>query len=188
VDTDPHKWQARLKMPALCDFRDARISFGFSGSAPGPFTLPNDFIQTASVTDAETGDDLGTMYSIACREWNAGRYPIAPGEHKCIPILPKAVTIDNGHGTQMPVELTVGLIVEQHLYYGQFPILRLSGFRDEIKGADEVITNACEFGLLSPEEIQKWRRLGDESEAPVKPVIRLQALYAWGDGQDDGVE
>jgi hypothetical protein len=40
VDTQPHKWQARLKIPAVCDFRDARISFGVSVTAPSHSCCP----------------------------------------------------------------------------------------------------------------------------------------------------
>ncbi|MGT2440881.1 restriction endonuclease [Bradyrhizobium betae] len=44
IDTDPHKWQARIKIPAICDFRQARMSFGWEMSAPAPFALREDFL------------------------------------------------------------------------------------------------------------------------------------------------
>src|SRR5215472_10150856 len=88
VDTEPHKWQARLKIPALCDFREAQMSFGVSTSAPFPFTLSADYPTRSNVTDAESNEELGTMLSIASAEWDAGRYPTEPGEHERIPILP----------------------------------------------------------------------------------------------------
>src|ERR1700761_8154632 len=67
VDTEPHKWQARLKVPAVCDFREARMSFGVSTTG-GPFRLPSDFMTASKVTDAETDEELGTAYSIASVE------------------------------------------------------------------------------------------------------------------------
>jgi hypothetical protein len=179
VDTDPHKWQARLKAPAVCDFREARISFGVAVTAPHPFALPNDFMRTSRVTDAQSGEDLGTMLSIASREWNSGRYPTEVGEHERIPILPKALQMDNGYGAQIPVALTVGLLVSQTLFYGQFPITRLSGFHDAI--GNGIITNAFEIGLLSLKEVHNWRKLSDISEAPVKPVLKLSGLYGWSE-------
>jgi Restriction endonuclease len=178
VDTDPHKWQARLKIPSVCDFRQAKISFGVSCSAPYPFKLPGDFIHSAVVTDAQTGGELGSMLSIASKEWDEGRYPKEPGEHERVPLLPNPLKMDNGHGTQIPVDLTVGLLVEQHIYYGQFPIIRLSGFHDAI--SDGIISNAFTVGLLSLEEVtSQWRRLTGISEAPVKPVLTLTGLYGW---------
>lgn len=180
VDTDPHKWQARLKVPAACDFRSAKISFGVSCSAPYPFRLPDNFMRTTKVTDSESGADLGTALSIASAEWDAGHYPIEPGEHDHMPLLPKPLKMDNGYGMQIPVDLSVGLLVEKKLYFGQFPILRLSGFHDII--GDSIITNAFTVGVLAIEEIERtWRHLNDISEAPVKPVLTLTGLYGWSD-------
>ena len=71
-------------------------------------------------------------------------------------------------------------LVEKKLFFGQFPILRLSGFHDII--GDSIITNAFTVGVLSVEEIEKtWRHLEDISEAPVKPVLTLTGLYGWSD-------
>ena len=156
VDTDTHKWQARLKVPAVCDFRDAKISFGVSVTAPYPFMLPNDFVRTSRVIEAQSGQDLGTMLSIASREWDAGHYPTEVGEHEHVPILSNPLKMDNGYGMQIPVDLTVGLLVSQTLFFGQFPITRLSGFHDAI--GDSIITNAFEVGLLSWDEVHKWRK------------------------------
>lgn len=179
VDTDPHKWQARLKVPAVCDFREARISFGVSTSAPLPMTLRPDFLTSALVTAAQTGEELGAMLTIASREWDEGRYPIEPGKHDGIPLLPTPLKMENGYGMQIPVDLTVGLIVSKNLFFGQFPITRLSGFHDRI--GDGIITNAFEVGVLSMEEVHSWKRIKDISEAPVKPVIVLTSLYGWSD-------
>ena len=178
VDTDPHKWQARMKIPAVCDFRRAAISFGISSSAPFPVRLAGDFMATSKVTDAETGYDLGTPLTIASKEWNEGRYPIDPGIHDHMPILSRKLKMDNGYGTQIPMDLTVGLSVTKHLYFGQFPITRLSGFHDRI--GDSIIANAFEIGLLSPEEVHGWKKLAEITEAPTKPVIIMRALYSWG--------
>lgn len=59
VDTDPHKWQARLTIPALCDFREAAISFRVQFSAPMPMRLAGDFISSLVAYDVETNARLG---------------------------------------------------------------------------------------------------------------------------------
>ena len=96
--------------------------------------------------------------------------------------MSKPLKMDNGHGIEIPVDLDVGLLVEQHLYFGQFPIIRLSGFHDAI--ADDIITNAFTVGLFSLKEVtSRWRRLASMSEAPVKPVLILTGLYGWSEDE-----
>jgi hypothetical protein len=184
IDTDPHKWQARLKIPAICDFRQAMMSFRWETAAAAPFSLPSDFFTSAQIFDQETGEQLGTTLSITSAEWEAGRYPTDPGTYDYIPIVNRPLKMDNSYGTLIPVRLSVGLIVTQYLFFGQYPIARLSGFHDRV--SDGIITNAIEFGLLSLEEIHSWKRLSNEAEAPVKPVIRLSGLYAWSDENPSG--
>ncbi len=88
------------------------------------------------------------------------------------------VLIDNGYGMNAPVDLYAGLKVSRELFYGLFPITRISGFKDEIRGG--VITNAFEVGLLSPEEIERdWHRIEHEADAPLNPVISLIGRVAW---------
>lgn len=180
VDTEPHKWQARVKVPALCDFRNVKMSLGIASKTDKGFRLDHGFQDTLRVMDEETGNDLGTMVSIMSEEWFSGRYPIDPGIHERQPLLPRRLTVDNGYGSQIHVDLSVEIFVEKALFYGQFQITRLSGFHDAIKGG--VITNAFAFGILSPDEIvQGWRRIKDLSEAPVRPVLELLALSSSDD-------
>jgi hypothetical protein len=179
IDTDPHKWQARIKVPAICDFRQARMSFRWEMSAPVPFKLPDDFMTSMTISDVETGEELGTTLAIASAEWDAGKYQTEPGDYAHIPIIDRPLQMDNGYGRLVPVKLGVGLIVSQHLFYGQYPIRRLSGFHDRI--GDGIITNAFEIGMLSLEEVHSWKRLMTAADAPVKPVIEMVGLYAWSE-------
>jgi hypothetical protein len=179
VDTDPHKWQARPTVPTICDFRSAGISFGIQVTSPLPWILPYGFIGESPVTD-ETGADLGTMLKIAVGEWNDGRYPTEPGVYEHVPLLPRQLLIDNGYGQQMPADLYVGLQVDRHLFFDDFPIVKMSGFKDHIRGT--VITNAFETGMLDIEDVDKnWKRVPSIEEAPAKPVLILNGLYAWSD-------
>ncbi|AVF03797.1 MULTISPECIES: restriction endonuclease [Devosia] len=178
VDTDPHKWQARVTMPAICDFRSAAISFGVSMSSPLPFVIRDGFFDQLVVESAD-GRKLGTCYETAIRRWNKGEWSVEPGEHDRVPIFAEPnVRIDNGYGTMVSVDLDVGLHVKQELYYGQYPISRISGFKDEISGG--IITNAFEVGLLDPNEVSsKWKKISDLSEAPVPPVFTMIGLMGW---------
>ena len=118
VDTDPHKWRVTVTVPLVCDFRRAAMSFSLASTAPGPFIL-----RDYNVPAFETPEiPLGTPVEAAMSKWNEGRFPTEPGEHKDLPIFNKAeVLIDNGYGQLIPVALTVSLLVEQHLFFGELP-------------------------------------------------------------------
>jgi hypothetical protein len=86
--------------------------------------------------------------------------------------------MDNGQGRIVPVTLWVSLKVVQDLFFGQYPIQKISGFKDEISGG--VIANAFTVGLLDPGQVEKcWRKLEKESDAPIKPVLTMQGLVGW---------
>lgn len=103
------------------------------------------------------------------------------GEHYNIPVFDVPVTlIDNGYGMKVPVELTVSTLVKRELYFGQLPVPRISGFKDELSG--KVITNAFTVGLVSPEEVERdWKEITTEADAPIKPVIALMGTVWWGE-------
>ena len=74
-------------------------------------------------------------------------------------------------------------MVKQHLYVGHFPIVKMSGFKDEIKGS--VITNAFEVGLLDPETItSRWTKIDAEEKASIAPVLRMVGLLGWPEGSE----
>ena len=178
VDTDPHKWQAKPTIPALCDFRTAGMTFGLRTNAPLPFTMSHDFFSKNIVYDKEK-NELGTMLVSAMDKWNEGRFPTEVGVHRDLPVFDTLeVLTDNGYGMIVPVEMYLSLYVERQLYFGQFPIPKISGFKDEISGG--IITNAFTVGILSPEEVQRdWQKIDTEEEAPIEPVISLTGLVGW---------
>lgn len=178
VDTDSHKWQATASIPAICDFRTAAMAFGLSMSAPLPFTMPNDFFTSNTAYDKDK-NPLGNMLECAMKKWNEGGFPTEAGEHLDLPVFDTLeVLTDNGYGTLAPVNMYVSLHVESHLYFGQFPIRQISGFKDELSGG--VITNAFTVGILSPDEVeQNWALISSADEAPIDPVITLTGLVGW---------
>ncbi len=70
------------------------------------------------------------------------------------------------------------MLISRQLYYGQLPVPQISGFKDEMSG--HVITNAFSIGLLDPNDIEnEWRKIDDEAQAEVKPVILLRGVVCW---------
>jgi hypothetical protein len=177
VDTDPHKWQVKISMPALCDFRNAAISFGVSCSAPVPMRIEATFFNNEAFSK-QNGKNLGSITGYAIEKWNSGGFPTDVGSHENLPIFDEEVTTDNGYGMQVPMLLYVGLYVTRDLYFGQQPITKISGFKDEIKGG--VIANAFQVGMLDPDEVEKtWQKITTEAEAPIRPVITMTGLVGW---------
>lgn len=179
VDTDPHKWTARVTMPALCDYREASFAFGISMSAPYPFIFPQEFYKVSEVFSAD-GKMLGNAFDYTIAKWDRGGFPVEVGEHKKVAVFETMqVHMDNGYGMRVPVEIYTHIKVGRRLYFGQYPIQKLSGFHDQIAGG--VITNAFTVGILDPEHVVKqWKKIEDEAEAPVPPVLKLTGLMSWG--------
>lgn len=178
-DTDSHKWQVSASMPAICSFKSVAISFGVSMSAPLPFRiLPNFFSKNVVYDNKEK--ELGTCYSKIVERWNNGELTDVPtSTDKRINIFgDQEVQADNGYGMLCPLELTASLYVSEHLYSGQLPIQKISGFKDEMTG--KVIANAFAIGLLDPNEIsEKWIQIHSIDVMEVKPVIQLQGIVCW---------
>lgn len=179
IDTGDHKWKAKVFMPTICDFRSAKISFGLSFSEPLPFSMPYEFYKILTVHD-RTKKALGLPLNIAIEKWNKGLFPTEPGDHENInPFDDEMVLVDNGQGMLVNVRIRISLHVEQQLYYGQMPISKISGFKDEHQG--HVITNAFEVGLLDPIEIMdKWQPISEGEAVPMQPGLRLSGLVGWG--------
>lgn len=178
VDTAPHKWQTRrLALPALCEFRSASMAFCIRGSAPLPMRLPNNFFSELMVRDAEA-HELGTCLDVAMARWNDGEFPVEVGQHDDVPIFAVPTYVDNGYGTQAPVELCVSLVVTGRRYFGMLPIREIRGLRDEHTGG--VVTNAFRTAVLSPEEVEnQWGKLRDGEEPPRQAAIQIMGLDCW---------
>ena len=181
-DTESHKWRVTATIPAVCDFRSAAMSFRLSMSAPLPFKTTRTFYRDCMIFDSDK-NPIGTTFEVAARRWNNAELPRDIGENRDLLVFNIPETLmDNGYGQLAPVELRVSLLVTKRLFYGQLPVPKISGFKDELSGM--VITNAFEVGLLDPDTIeQTWKQINDESEADVAPVISLTGVVCWTEQQ-----
>jgi hypothetical protein len=180
ADTDPHKWQVKLMMPTLCDFRSARFGFAISCNYGGPLTIPEKFYEM-QVFDAHHAP-LGTCLEYATRFWEEGDYPDEIGVFEAKLFDGRPTLIDNGHGGMAPVDLTTRVQVKQQLYIGQLPIKSLKGLRDEHTGA--IVTNAFKLAMVDPVEIQnEWEKVEDETALPYQVGMRMTGLLGLGPKQ-----
>lgn len=174
VDTGPNKWQQRVALPMLCEFRSAAIGFEIRCSAPKPFMLQNGFLQTLKVRD-EYGNTLGTCVETAFKRWNDGDLPIEPGTHDDVPLFPLTPYVDNGYGEQIPVELLVSLEVTGRRYFGYLPLVKIRGLKDEHTGL--VHTNAFTTGVLSAFDVENtWQLLAETEAPPVQIALKVMGL------------
>jgi len=174
IDTDPHKWQVEVTAPFLLDYRSAKYSFTVTTVHPGPFALREDFPLSATVSDAN-GDELGTPLRIASDMWLDGHFSSEPGEYRDLQLFDRQVYIDDGHGGKAAIGLTLNLMVEQELYFGQLPITDVKGFKDETTG--EVITRGFTTGFVDPIEMRKsWKKIQRRDDAPYPPMMSTVVL------------
>jgi Restriction endonuclease len=179
VDTEPHKWQMRVTVPMVCDFRSAAIGFGVTTTVPKAFLLPMNFWNLLMAHEEGSQKQLGIPMPFALDRWNRGGFTIEPGRHDLIPLFDqKTVLIDNGYGELIPMELTVSIWVEQQFFFGNLPIKKLSGFKDALSGA--VITNAFTTGIINPNDVyDNWQRIESIDAAPQKPLMTLRGLIGY---------
>lgn len=175
IDSDPHKWQVKASIPAICDFRSAAIAFSISCSAPFPFVLPGDFVKELQVMD-DNGDVLGTPWDCAIQKWNDGGFPIDVGVHENLSIFDTTTTkADNGYGTPVEITLTASILVKQTLYSGELPISTISGFVDIQK--DMIITNGFKTGSITPKEVvEKWRLIQSHEDINKEAYVEFVGL------------
>lgn len=173
VDTDPHKWHCAVSIPTVCDFRSARVAIKLSFSLPLPMMIPYD--SASLLLHDESNQPIGSVADVVTQRWDSGKYPIEPGLHK-VPLCGESVVkIDNGYGQIVPVNLTALVEVTGRRFFGHTPVSKLRGFGDFQTG--KVITNAFEFNLLDPSDVEeKWAEIG-ESDPPTPAALSLLGLY-----------
>jgi hypothetical protein len=179
IDTDPHKWQVKIAVPMLCDFREAQLAFRISSIAAKPFRMPYLFQTSLVAFDTESKRELGLPIDVALDRWNRGELPSEPGEHSDLLLFEKPkVLVENGYNDLIEVEISVSLLVQQHIFFGNLPLEQVSGFKDELSGV--IITNAFTTGIFNPHDVwDNWLRLKTADEAPQRPVMTLVGLVGY---------
>ena len=180
IDTDPHKWRATVHAAILCDFRGMRVSFGLKTTAPKPFVLQYEFYEMDAFD--EDGNSLGCIKDVAINNWDSGKYPSEVGVHSDLEIFFDQKTfVDNGYDDLVEVELSANLDVRSKRYFGQLPIEKIRGFKDEHTGG--IVTNAFTTGVLDAATVeQEWQEIAEGEEPPSDVTIVIVGLSCYGYG------
>jgi len=173
IDTDTHDWQTYASIPVLCDFRGIeKHQFIFHTSTANVKINPREAIEII-LYDVNC-QPLGKVVNLLKARWNANELPSEPGEHRDI-ILTKAPTMILYDDKFFEVRVTANIIVKRRLFFGQLSLTQLKGFRDEKTGY--TITRGFTTEGINFDEVERsWRRLRNEEEIAIEPLIKFQAL------------
>ncbi|MFA5805818.1 MAG: restriction endonuclease [Melioribacteraceae bacterium] len=172
VDTGDHDWQVMAYIPIVCKFiGPQKYSFAFSGNieiVDFPFNEPQ------SLTIYNTNDcELGTIYDIMKKNWNDNQYPIEAGKYDNLE-LTKGVTKIKSNNRYQELNIKLNLIVESRLYFGELPIQKLSGFKDELTG--KTISRGFTTEIIDVLNVQNnWERINSIKDLAVEPMFILEA-------------
>ena len=172
VDTGDHDWQVMAYIPVICNFIGPRkYSFKFSGNIEiidFPFNEP----QSLKIYD-ENNCKLGTLLNIMKKNWNDYQYPIEPGNYKNLELM-KGITKIKSDNSYQELNIKLNLLVESRLYFGELPIQKLSGFKDELTG--KTLSRGFTTEMIDVVDVQNnWERINSLNDLAVKPMLTLEA-------------
>ena len=173
VDTGDHDWQVMAYIPVICNFIGPRkYSFRFSGNIEiidFPFNEP----QSLKIYD-ENNCELGTLLNIMKKNWNDYQYPIEPGNYKNLELM-KGITKIKSDNSYQELNIKLNLLVESRLYFGELPIQKLSGFKDELTG--KTLSRGFTTEMIDVIDVQNnWERINSLNDLAVKPMLTLEAI------------
>lgn len=171
IDTEAHDWQTYVSIPVICDFRRIqayRFSIPDSAATFLPSMDPNEI-----VAHYRNYQQSITLINLLRAQWNSGKLPYEPGEHRNISLI--RVTTGFTRGEVFEADVLVDIIVERRLFFGELPLEHVRGFADEYNG--QLLTREFTTGWLNVAEVERdWRQLESLDEIAVEPVFTLTAL------------
>lgn len=172
VDTGAHDWQVMAYIYVVCNFIGPRkYSFTFSGNIE-VFDFPFNEPQQLKIFD-ENNSELGTLLSVMQNNWNDNQYPIEPGYYENLD-LRKGITKIFSDNRFQELSIKVNLNVESRLYFGELPIQKLSGFKDELTG--KTIARGFTTDIIDVVDVQNhWPKINSIKELAVEPMLILEA-------------
>ncbi len=177
VDAEDHDWRSYVAIPMVCDFR---------GFGMGNFIIHGSKLICEELAQLDTNnlpvydqnqEYIGVPLTLLWAMWNRREISEEPGPRRVLlkpdPIFAKA---QNGEFAQ--IEIVGDFEILRKLYFGELPLTKFSGFRDEVTGNvvlpsnTEIITD-----VLDTVEVEtNWQRVPSIDTLAVKPVMILTAF------------
>jgi len=174
-DAEAYDWKAYATIPVLCDFRGLQ-QFQFSIPNSVSMFVPSMDPNEIAVYDHNSPQAV-TLTDVLRDQWNLGKLPYEPGEHRNIPLI--RVTTGFTRGKVFEAEILTHIRVKRRLFFGQLPLIQGKGFLDEYAG-HLLIPGGFTTDWLNAADVERnWRKLESVDEIAVKPVLKLLALDAF---------
>jgi len=171
-DAEAYDWKVYATIPMLCDFRGLQ-QFQFSIPNSVSMFLPSKDPNEIAVYNYNSPQAV-TLTDVLRDQWNSGKLPYEPGEHRDIPLI--RVTTGFTRGKVFETEILTNIRVKRRLFFGQLPLIQGKGFLDEYTG-HILIPGGFTTDWLNAAEVERsWRQLESIDEIAVKPVLELLAL------------
>ncbi len=180
VDAEDHDWRSYIAIPFVCDFR---------GFGKGKFKIAgtNAILRELSEQDPTRipiynikFEYIGTPLTLLRAMWNRREISEEPGIRQIL-LKPEPLFAKSKHGPFVHIEIIGEFEVLQKLYFGEVPLTKISGFRDEATGNlvlpsnTEIITD-----VIDTEEVERnWMRITSVESLAVKPFGILTAFDSY---------
>lgn len=177
VDVEDHDWKSYVAIPVVCDFR----GFGMSR-----FIIRSSNAILAEIAQQDPrlipiyGQDhtyIGTPLTLLWAMWNRREISEEPGlRRSSLNLNPIFVKAQDGRFEY--IEIISEFEILRKLYFGELPLTKFSGFRDEatgkllLPGKTEIITDYIDVVDVET----NWQRIPSLKTLAVKPLMTLTAF------------
>jgi len=178
VDAEQHDWQSYVSIPVVCDFRGLGLSrFKMRGSYPMLQELASQDPKLIPLFD-ENHEQIGTTLTLLWERWNRREIPTEPGSYLDISVSDTPVFVQASDGHFERIEIMADVNVVRNLYFGQLPLTKITGFRDEVSG-DLVLPGDTEIitDWIDTMQVERsWLKIPSLEALAIKPTIILTAF------------
>lgn len=177
VDAEKHDWQTKIAIPATCEELCLK-SFGliFSSTDRMGFYAHEADMRNVMLY-GEDQKPLGKVVDLLLKKWNAKALPMEPGEYSEVEFLDVPVTkIYEDRFCKVKVKARIN--VEKRLFFGWWPLLEVSGFKDEMTHV--ITTSKLKTETLTHRDIEDhWTLIANPTEISVEPLAKLTAFISY---------
>ena len=180
VDAEQQDWQTYVAIPVVWDFRGLGAGhFIIRGSSAICQELARQDPSRINVYDADHSI-LGTTLTMLWGMWNRREISDEPGPLR-LHIKPDPMFVKGANGQFERIEIIGEFEVLQRLYFGQLPLTKITGLKDEatgnliLPGNAEIVTDV--MNMVDVEE--NWLRIPSLDSLVVKPVFVFTALDSY---------
>ena len=177
VDAEAHDWRSYVAIPVVCDFRGfGMVRFVIGGSIAICNELAQQDPKLIPIYD-QNHNLIGGPLMLLWAMWNRREISEEPGLQR-IRIKPDPIFVKAQDGHFERIEIIGEFEILQKLYFGELPLTKVTGFRDEVTGNlvlpgnTEIITDWID----SVEVETNWRRIPSLDSLAVKPFMILTAF------------